>query len=1581
MRLRETVPTLVLLTWVVASAPAHAQRVTRAVMPRGEVTGLELALEGATSVPEGSSLRWFITLYEVVGHDALRPARNGRVRVLASFRPDDTIADVRMDQHGRAEVAVPVPPDYFDEFEVVLEARSGAVARTFRTNVTPVASGRVELVADRASVQPGERIAVVGRAVISASGRPVAGRAVSIVVADQDGRRLETRDDLVTGPSGVFGAVVEAPDGVASIQVRAIVDGIGDEVVSVSVATREAPRLIVRAVPSKRLVVPGDAVPIDIMARRADGRPVRGARVGVERIDVTAPERDVRTDESGRVRLVWRIPNDPGDEAITALEGSVTVERAGLGTASTTVAVRVAREGLQIGVSAEGGSLLPGLPSRLFVRAVSAQGEPVRDALVRVEGPLVGDLRGRTDDTGVVVLDATPVVRPGIEGRDRCGGTTASSVVITVGEEDDSPSEERCLPVDPDGTVRVRPASHVLEARGRIDLELHPSEAVSGSPIELVLLVTDGERRFPVARRVVAAGVRRASLDLPDDVAGEVILRARPLIGGSFEPVRGSMAALWVTPGPWTSVTLDVADGGASIGLSEPRDGAEGAVLAVPADEAADLVERVRTAMLPPIARLLGDPAHADLVRGWLASRTPRDDAAPAVLAGGTVVVMPAPETPEDLGVLRDPVRVRARFVRGRLALVVRTLERRLEDAIPDRVSDVGVHGTSGWTFNREALTAVVGAHLLENTVPMTLGGDPLTLDDLEALDGSFTFDNLARRVTRRRLLALLVRLRDFVQNRDLDLWQQTGDPALWLRLLVEDEAMEETGLLDAWGRPMEIRRAPGGRARFELLTPLPRGYELVSAGPDGRAGTADDLYDPFARVLPSGSPYAEAVGEDDLLARLDRVEMSQATLEAVVGIFEIEPSQDDGAGNQTAARTWADLPEPLAEVGIEAVDRFDRPWTPVVRSPAGPALVTREARFAITVGDEPRAYTLISLVWTAEGWLAVGRAPYRAGFPVLVSAEPVERLHPREPLLVPVAVAALPGAPSDVRLSLEQEGVAHAAFQGLGDDGSVALGPGGAALPLLRVWSESEGEGVVRLRAWSPGSDQARTVELPVHVRADGSLRAQSAAAAATGPVTMTIDLPRDAVLPRGELVLARPGAMLGDPSFDRWLETDPALAAWALAVSGQPIPEHVVRRLEAATRREGSVEGEEPVLSTACAAVAWAATTEGMHWAPAATASFLARMRGDAAASSTTSTDAALLAALGVAAAPDGSSTLSLTIAQLRDAVRSLARGHRNDPGLLARGAAALLLADHRDVRGRTMLALAREHLVPGFRGGLAVDTTTDDENGEDQGRAGVEQLAATAALAIAAHQAGERDLALGLARGMAARAHVATDLGGESLFWVLAARAFGVLGAGDSIAVNVEQGGTSRRVVLGAEAVVLPLALPGAGRRTSVRVTPLDESDAVPLVRATARYVRPARAVEAGPLRSAISGDPGFAGERAAFAVTISNTSGAPVELPVLLVTLPAGARLDAIAREAMTASRGVRSVDEPDARGVVRVRLARLGAAGEVRLPVPLLWTAAGSRRGLTLAAFPADRAWQLSVTPPIEIDVGFRPEEE
>ncbi|MEQ8892781.1 MAG: hypothetical protein RID93_34350, partial [Sandaracinaceae bacterium] len=101
---------LLLLSASASSSDAHAQE-TRRRVPRGEVTGLEMGIDGSLEAIPGGTLRWFVDLYEVVGRRDLRPAPNVALTVTGSFAPGEPLLEIRTDAQGRARLEVPIPVD------------------------------------------------------------------------------------------------------------------------------------------------------------------------------------------------------------------------------------------------------------------------------------------------------------------------------------------------------------------------------------------------------------------------------------------------------------------------------------------------------------------------------------------------------------------------------------------------------------------------------------------------------------------------------------------------------------------------------------------------------------------------------------------------------------------------------------------------------------------------------------------------------------------------------------------------------------------------------------------------------------------------------------------------------------------------------------------------------------------------------------------------------------------------------------------------------------------------------------------------------------------------------------------------------------------------------------------------------------------------------------------------------------------------------------------------------------------------------------------------------------------------------
>ncbi|HJL29963.1 MAG TPA: hypothetical protein RMI62_12890, partial [Polyangiaceae bacterium LLY-WYZ-15_(1-7)] len=676
-----------------------------------------------------------------------------------------------------------------------------------------------------------------------------------------------------TDAGGVFTHTFAIPrDAEGALQVRATGprDDARRQVHAQHAATLLAPSeppLVVQLAPAQGqwLVAPNADVRFDVVVRRADGRPVSNARVRLHRpVPLTAEldqdRRDpwVLTDARGRAQLEWEAPRlrqGWRDVSVTAHAGKAGV---GQGSGGARLRVTASRHGARLAV--EGGALTPELGGRVFVRVATVDGRPAPAGVpVKLVGPRVGEVEGQTDESGVAALDVS--LRDPAED-DRCGGEAATAARVFVAGA--QTADSYCLAVDPDAAARVHATPAHPTAGQEIQVEVARTRAARGLPIVLTALRRVGDRLEAVGVAVLEGRQDAATITLPEDAIGEVLLRARPLVGRSLQEARGALTSLYVEPGP--GLALEARARGeldaVRADLSATGEPASLLALAVPLGQAGSLEQQTAGLVAGPFGRLPESPTDA-LYAALLAERTPMDVAAPVVLRGRDLEPQPEPTNPTRLGLLRDPWRASSRFVEGRLALVFRAIEARVDQAVPEELDEVAVEERGRFRFNRQLLASLASGSLGSEGAT-GLGGEPLTIERLEGLDRAFDYDHVARRITRKRLFKVLLALRSFVQQSALDLaWTRPGDPTLWLERLRNRGvpglgSLQPRELVDGWGRPFQLRET--ARARFSRVQPV-AGYELVSAGPDGRYGNGDDLVDPTARVLPADSLYAEAVG------------------------------------------------------------------------------------------------------------------------------------------------------------------------------------------------------------------------------------------------------------------------------------------------------------------------------------------------------------------------------------------------------------------------------------------------------------------------------------------------------------------------------------------------------------------------------------------------------------------------------------------------------------------------------------------------------------------------------------------------
>ena len=257
---------------------------------------------------------------------------------------------------------------------------------------------------------------------------------------------------------------------------------------------------------------------------------------------------------------------------------------------------------------------------------------------------------------------------------------------------------------------------------------------------------------------------------------------------------------------------------------------------------------------------------------------------------------------------------------------------------------------------------------LKKDDILSTLGDGKLTLAMIHAADRSFSYENVARRVGRVRLVQLMVAAARYLDPGDeATLQQRTAarEPhTRWLPRMVERGLIKAEQLADPWGGSFTLRRTKKPRL---ILAVEAAGLELVSPGPDGKLGTRDDLRDPYARAVPAGTPYAVASGEDRLMALLALLSPGKDALRRLLAAYKRVTAEV--AEEQTGDAVDASVSGGL--IGDSVGEAYGVGGLGMVGHGGGgggdPARATDAARGRSAVAPPGRRASARSLTWSAS--------------------------------------------------------------------------------------------------------------------------------------------------------------------------------------------------------------------------------------------------------------------------------------------------------------------------------------------------------------------------------------------------------------------------------------------------------------------------------------------------------------------------------------------------------------------------------------------------------------------------------------
>jgi hypothetical protein len=815
------------------------------------------------------------------------------------------------DAEGRARVTIEVPRGLPRTLQLLVAVRHGSHLRTRSIAVVRSATAAIELHTAERRVVPTSTISAWVR-VVGTTGEPLAG--APVVVSLLEGGVPRHSERLVTDRGGLVMARVPIPridEPVWEWTLRAQAEEPGVPATDLTLTPREelpgTPTLGVEWQEPASGVLPGDRVHFAIRLRDATSQPVieHAVRYWIGPKGTSPPKSDADWDRMGT-----RASTDGGGEVKGTRDAPTLVKSTGT---SMVLVARAIVEGhalertanVAIGVPsasaeliAEAPAIVPGLTQRMMLTVTDGHGAGIAGAFSVTADGLAAAVT--TDERGEGELTWTAPLGVGASRNvGPCAGGVAAAVVIRPTRPLEVLRSQQepftlCLPIDRDAAGLVHVTPDVARPGEKVRITIVPAHGLAAAAHSVVLRSRDFDQAVTawldarpdgtasgeiVLPPKAASGTWDVSIALPDGSREARVLGARMLVVPTVIPLlTATRIGGRATPGGVVDFEARLTDGHGH--------GLPGVVSSIVVDAFGG--GNANVASLDTRSRLCGDIGiDGDRCDAVLEREAATDAIRRALLGHG--------ERRAQIRPVSDPGASVSKELERAFSQVLHSLEGAVFEATknPQLLIDARRKENGRWIMNPELLTLVTDAI---DPPPTTPGGEKLVLGDLVAVDPQVTFDNVARRVTRLKLFTVLAAVRAVRSQQGLDPDEPVfKDPNALLRRLVRDGALTDDQLLDPWGGTIQYVRG-NGPAPAPFLGTI-HGFELRAPGPDGVVGSADDVRDPFERVVRSGSPYARAMNEDKLVdAKWDMV-VSETTVAAWQKLFEELTGRELGFG------------------------------------------------------------------------------------------------------------------------------------------------------------------------------------------------------------------------------------------------------------------------------------------------------------------------------------------------------------------------------------------------------------------------------------------------------------------------------------------------------------------------------------------------------------------------------------------------------------------------------------------------------------------------------------------------------------
>ncbi len=1572
--------------------PVHAQ--SRGLAP----TGVELALSGPDVAVRGRPMLYRGTAYRVRGLATLEAYPRASVHAHFTWGTERSQVgpdvDVTADAAGRFELTITPPTTWDEQLVLVVSIDDGDEARSFDFAMSGTSAYAMIARTDRQLYEPGEPVHVWALVRDARSLRPLAGEHARIEILN--GPLAGTVREITTLADGVASATLELPEGSMEGNFTVVVT-VADEVLHLypRVGTRTYSRLFATMVVEPELTEPGSMVTAVVTVTTPSGAPVRDALVELT-VD-SQTHVSGATDAAGVARIAFTAPTYmPGDTSALGVMARVHHPAHGEVFASGALHLAVPLALSMLATSRLGAGLVPEVDDSFFLVLTDGQGEaPSSSVEIEVEGPAVRGGRAvvHTDASGIAEVPArlpAGTWAPGAADGSDEGVARSTSVLARI----HGPLERTArLSVAVQADAQVLPiVQRPLVAPGaRVEVQVLRRPAVQRA--QLVAELLSGDEILAI--RHLAPGESRVSFDITPDRLGLMHARVRALENDERHEGLGTIDSFLVVPGSPAFVSIAPEHPRYLVGETAHLDVTGGAlptgVRAFAAVMVRDLAahdgEQPFRAFF--LERAFEEAVLAPSPQGMRVVSLALSASASMDQVGGDVPPLLDPlGLPTDASyeggvgddVLRDPFPTARELERRGMADAMRSIEETLTEALSNDALD---EITTGRGTQRR-----FEDHVLDDQAGETLGGGLLTVAHLEATDPSFDYDAVARRVTRGRWIRVASALSRYLDPGDdapVAARMAAREPSeRWLPRMVEHGLLTATDLRDPWGGQFVLVRV--SRPSF-AISHHAAGLELVSPGPDGRAGTADDFRDPFARVVTTGTQYAVASGEDELLRRLSLLSPYERAIEQLADAYtritaemtEEEIGDAVHAGVSEGALGFAGLGlighgagggggsgygsgygrsarVPMIRAGQASVGAF-RGLARVMRERFPATLLFRpsveldasgHASIEFRLADAVTSYVIETIVWRTDGWIWSSDARVEVEREIVVEAPIPEIARSDDAIALPVRVSNHGRAARSLVVSvLDSPELGIEA----GELRTIEVPAGDASVTSFIVRPTREGRGHVRVAVATTDGEALDAITMPLEVVHRARRVRRMVEMLAVGRGVLALEIPSDATARTGEVEVHVGEGLIApasSPLFQRWAyeSGDPREPADPLGVTSE---DELSWRIGARWDEE---DVDERLMSEAIDRLSRAVDRT---------------VTEDTDPISRTNTFARLLLALSPAMdtldrRPSGQRLAEL-IARTRALASESAAQLTDEAMPLVMASAALAWTSRGE--GHDVLAeeLAR-------RAERSIVTIGDDVFVASASDA----VGASALLALSDARLGRSTRALALVSTLSRWTQGGLAMTDEVRTMARVATAAVASRAGRARELTLSLDGVEeRRPADGIVRFDLPAMSAPGSHRLDIRL----DAQALVSARATVTYGAPwPSEVVRGPFALELEGEVGVLDATSELVLVVRNTTPRTIAVPMIEVDLPTGAELTASSRGAIAA----RAARGPDRSGdVITVTLLPMPPGAVRRIPLPIRWSVGGTLVGLGVAAFAADREDRATILPPRSVTIVSRGE--